>query len=104
MDIFGVPLCELAEIGQVVSGVGAIFVVISIFLVWKQVRQQTRDSRVELTTGMTNLISSVSQTFIEYPHMRKYFYGGEEPTDEDAELAQAIAARMAKLREQLAVD
>jgi hypothetical protein len=95
MAVLDVSLNELAEAGQFMAGVASILVVVSIFLVWRQVRQQAQDSRVELITGMTNLIGSVSQTFIEYPSMRKYFYGGATPTGEDVERARAIAVRMA---------
>lgn len=90
-------LQDLANIGQIVAGGASILVFVSVLLVWKQVHQQAQDGRVALTTGMTDLISSVSRTFIEYPTMRKYFYEGATPvkTGCEYERAQAIAAMMA---------
>jgi hypothetical protein len=90
-----VSLNALAEVGQFIAGVTSIIVLGSLYFVWRQVKQQAQDSRVELITGMTSLIGSVSQVFIEKPEMRKYFYEGISPSGDEVELAQAIAVRMA---------
>lgn len=91
----GLSLSEWAEIGQLMAGVASVILLASIFLVRHEVKQQAETSRVALITGMTSLLGSVSQIFIENPHMQKYFYGGATPIDQDAELAQVIAMRMA---------
>lgn len=61
-------------------------------------RLAARDSRVALVTTMTTLMITIDQTFIEYPHMQKYFHEGQEPPEADRleyERAQAIAMAMA---------
>lgn len=95
-------LHELAEIGQFVGGIASVLVIASIYFVWKQVRQQAQNSRTELITGMTTLIVSVSQVFIEHPDMRKYFHDGAVPTDREAERARAIAVTMADAMDHVA--
>jgi hypothetical protein len=64
-------------------------------LVLIQVGQAARNGRVELITGMTTLILDVDRVLIEYPEMRKYFGGGDTPTDEHLERARAIGMMMA---------
>lgn len=95
MALLGLSLHELAEIGQVVAGVASVGVVASLLFVRKQVKLQADDSRTELITGMTTLITSVSGVFIEYPEMRKYFHSDAVPDDEDCERARAIALTFA---------
>lgn len=95
MALLGVPLQELAEIGQFVAGVASLVVVASVYFVWKQVKQQAEDSRTELITGMTTLIISVSRIFIEYPYLRQYFHDGVAPTVEHVEQTRAVAVTLA---------
>lgn len=93
--MLNLSLAELAEAGQFVAGIASVIILASLFFVWRQVKQQAQSSRVELITGMTDLIGSVSQVFIEYPAMQKYFYERATPNGDDADRAQAIAIRMA---------
>lgn len=95
MVLLGVSLHELAEAGQFVAGIASVLVVISLLFVRKQVRLQADDSRTELITGLTTLITSISGVFIEYPEMRKYFHSDVVPEGEDSERAQAIALTFA---------
>jgi hypothetical protein len=90
-----VSLHVLAEVGQFLGGLASLAVLASIYFVWREIEQRAQDGRVELITGMTSLIGSVSQVFIEHPKMRKYFYEGAEPDGDDLEMARAIAMRMA---------
>ena len=97
-----IGLTELGEIGQLIAGVASLVVVITVILLWKQIKQQVQDSRTELITGMTTLIVSVSQVFVEHPTMRKYFHEGATPTGEAREQATAIAVTMADAMDHVA--
>jgi hypothetical protein len=88
-------LQQAAYVGQVVAGVTSVLIIFSAWLLWLQVRQQARDSRTELITGMTGFISTAGRAFIDYPEMRKYFYDRVVPQGADRERACAIAISIA---------
>lgn len=100
MNLAGFSLAEAAEIGQVVAGFASILALAGLYFVWKQVRLQQDDSRVELVTGMTTLIAGVDQVFIDFPDTRQYFRGFREPPPEsetEGRRVRAVAMTMANV-------
>jgi hypothetical protein len=79
------------------SYVATLITVLGLFLVMFQLRQAAESSRIELITGMTTLILTVDQMFVEHPGMRKYFHDNVAPPKQSKELerARAIALAMA---------
>lgn len=57
---------QLAQIGEVITSLGVVFVVVQVWLLW-------RNSRVELITGMTNLFAEIDRVLVENPDLQKYF-------------------------------
>jgi hypothetical protein len=91
MFVFALSLQQWSNIGEIVTGLGVLLVLI-------QVWQGARNSRVELITGMTTLLVEVDRLFVEYPEMRKYFEDGTnqpEQSTEEWERARGIAMTMA---------
>jgi hypothetical protein len=100
-----IHLHDLADLGAFVSGVMSIFVLLSLWFLWYQVRLQARDSRRQLVTGFTSLINEVGHVFIEYADMRKFFHDGVGPEkEEDRQRAQAIAVTLANAMDHIAAN
>ncbi|HST69799.1 MAG TPA: hypothetical protein VLI94_09100 [Solirubrobacterales bacterium] len=69
-------------------------------LVAVQVWMGVRNSKVELITGMTTLITQVDQALIDHPHLRAYFKGNVDPppeTETEGQRARAVAMTMANV-------
>jgi hypothetical protein len=77
-----------ADIAEMVTAFGVVFLFAQIFLA-------RRDSKIGLITGMTEQMLEIDRSLIEYPEMRQYFGGGEEPAPADTERARAIAYALA---------
>jgi hypothetical protein len=93
MFAFALSLAQWSEIAEIFAGVGVAFVAAQVWL-------GVRNSRVELITGMTVLITQVDQAFIEHPQMWKYFNAGVLPparTETEGEKARVIAITMANV-------
>lgn len=88
-------LQQLADVSQIVAGVASLFIVLTVWLLRSQIGLQAQDGRTALITGMTALITSVGQAFIDYPEMRQYFYYGAKPEGADRDRARAIAVALA---------
>src|SRR5215211_6744392 len=73
MNLGGLSLADAAEVSQVVAGFASAIALLGLFFVWKQVRLQQDNSRVELITGLTTLIIEIDRVFIDHPEMWKYF-------------------------------
>jgi len=100
MNFAGLSLAETAEIAQVVAGSASILALGGLFFVWKQVRLQQDNSRVEVITGLTTLITEVDRVFIEHPETWKYFNNGAQPppkSETEGERVRAIAMTMANV-------
>jgi hypothetical protein len=82
----------------------SILVVVTVVLLLLQVRQQAADSRSDLITATTSLITEVGRAFIEYPEMRKYFYEGVTPEGGDQQRASAIAVILAGAMDRVAAQ
>ena len=93
MPIPELSLQQWSNIAEIVAGVGVALVAIQVWL-------GVRNSRVELITNMTTLITQVDQAFIEHPHLWRYFRAKTEPPpkgETDGDRARAIALTMANV-------
>ena len=99
-----IHLHDLADLGTFVSGIMSIFVLLSLWFLWYQLRLQARDSRRQLVTGFTSLLNEVAHAFIEYPNMRQFFHDGARPAGEDLQQAQAIAVTLANAMDHIAAN
>ena len=91
MLIAALSLQQWSYVAEIVAGLGVV-------LVASQVWLAVRNSRVELITGMTTLISGVDQAFIDHPNFRTYFRDNVDPPPEaetNGEQVRAIAMTMA---------
>jgi hypothetical protein len=99
-----ITLQQAADIGQIVAGLMSVVFIASAWLLWRQVRLQVLDSKTELVTGMTALITTVGQAFIDYPEMRQYFYEGVSPEGCARERALAITVALAGAMDHIAAN
>jgi hypothetical protein len=93
MTAAALSLEQWAQIAEIAAGIGVLLVAIQIWIA-------LRNSRVELITGMTALITQVDQALIDYPNMRTYFRGNVTPpadTEREGQRARAVAMTMANV-------
>lgn len=88
MLLLTISLEQLANAAQIVGLLGIALLIV-------QVGVSLRNSRVELTTNLTTMITQIDQVFIEHPGIRKYFEEGKKPDADDAERARAVALTFA---------
>jgi hypothetical protein len=89
LAVAAVSLQRAADVAQIVTSAASLLVIVSIYLLWRQVKQQALDSR-------TTLITTVGRAFVDYPDMRKYFYDGVKPRGaRQRAQADAIAVSLA---------
>lgn len=88
---------------QQAADVAQIAAVLGLFLLWVQIRLQARTSKTELITGMTALITTVGNAFIEHPELRPYFYENRDPRPRHRERTRAIAVVLVSAMDHVAV-
>lgn len=96
MLLLTISLEQLAYAAQIAGFLGIALLILQIGIA-------LRNSRVELTTNLTTMITQIDQVFIEHPGMRKYFEEGETPDAEDAERANAVALTVANTLDHVVV-
>jgi len=85
---------QVADIAQIVAGFASVVAIISVWLLWRQIKQEEKTSEDELIAGMTTLITTVGAAFIEHPEMRQYFYAKRRPKRRHYQRAHAIAVAL----------
>jgi hypothetical protein len=93
MLVSALSLQQWSDIAEIVAGVGVTLVAVQVWL-------GVRNSRVELITGMTTLITQVDQAFIDHPHLWRYFRDTTQPPpkgETEGDRVRAIALTMANV-------
>ena len=93
MTVGMLSLSQWADIAEIAAGIGVILVAIQVWI-------GVRDSRVQLVTGMTTLITQIDQALIDHPTMRDYFRGEVDPppeTETEGKRVRAVAMTMANV-------
>jgi hypothetical protein len=88
VPLLTISLEQLADIAQIAGFAGIALLILQIGL-------GLRNSRVELTTNLTTMMTQIDQVFIEHPGIRKYFEEGKKPNADDVERARAVALTFA---------
>lgn len=100
MLLLAISLEQLAELAQVVAACATVLALLGLVFVWKQVKLQQDNSRVEVVTGLTTLITDVDRVFIDHPALWKYFNDDvpvPERGDEEGDRVRVIAVTMANV-------
>jgi hypothetical protein len=92
VPLLALSLQQLADLAQVVAACATVLALLGLLFVWKQVKLQQDNSRVELVTGMTTLIVEVDRVFIEFPETRQYFRNSTTPPPESQTLGKQVRA------------
>lgn len=92
MLLLTLSLEQLADLGQVVAACATVLALLGLLFVWKQVRLQQDNGRIELVTGMTTLITEVDRVFIEFPETRQFFRDCISPPPESDTLGKRVRA------------
>jgi hypothetical protein len=88
-------LRDLADLGEIFTGIFSALAVVSLALVWIQVKDARGEAKIGLITGMTEQMLEVDRSLIEYPEMRRFFSNGDIPGPDEKERARAIAFSLA---------
>lgn len=100
MLLLAISLEQLADLAQVVAACATVLALLGLLFVWKQVKLQQDNTRVEVVTGLTTLITDVDQVFINRPELWKYFNDGVPAPakgDKEGDRVRAIAMTMANV-------
>jgi hypothetical protein len=92
VPLLALSLQQLADLAQVVGACATVVALFGLLFVWKQVKLQQDNSRVELVTGMTTLITEVDRVFIEFPETWQYFRNCTTPPPETETFGKQVRA------------
>lgn len=90
IDVKALTLYELLSL--IISAAGFIAVIITLYLLTRQTRMSARELRENLLIPLKTQQLELDRLFVEHPHIRKYFYNGENISeDKQDEYAQVAA-------------
>lgn len=93
VDVKALTLYELLSL--IISAAGFIAVIITLYLLNRQTRMSARELRENLLIPLKTQQLELDKLFVEHPHIRKYFYNGEN-IDEDKKDEYAQVAAVAE--------
>lgn len=65
----------------VASMVGAFTAAIGLYAIWRTLRHAEKQNENSIYQLVTSRMASITQTFLELPELRPYFYDGRDPAD-----------------------
>jgi hypothetical protein len=76
---------------QALAGcVGLPGLILSLFFLWQQTREQTVATRASIYQNFTTMMIDIDRYFVEHPQFKPYFYGGAEITPAHPDYARVV--------------
>jgi hypothetical protein len=90
MDAKAMTLYELLSL--IISAAGFVAVILTLYFLNRQTRMSDRELKENLLIPLKTQQLELDRLFVEYPHVRKYFYKGEVISDDGSDEYARVAA------------
>lgn len=87
-----IPDLSLEQLAQLATAIATLLIMVSAFLVYRQVREAANTVRAQVFDATAGRILELSRLFVEHPELRPYFNDGLDSKDAEEPLRSQVLA------------